>query len=272
MGPVRRSSLALALGFLLAFAAEGGASSAGKAVKIVASASSWTVVKSHVRVAGTVTPHPAGIAVTLQQRQGTGWLSLGEQEVRSDGSFSFVTQPSKLGLATYRVVTTKGTSYVGASPRVPVRVLHWQYVTDIAGFEYVTPTPGSGSLTTDPIVSDGVRYEHPISLDPGCYNQWGGNAWIDYILQRQYQLFSATIGLDDEAVSGATATYVVLGGDGKKLATGSLVRGQATKIKVSVGGEYRLRLWINVPDPNNAAGCSTYFTHVVFGDAELLGP
>ena len=31
-------------------------------------------------------------------------------------------------------------------------------------------------------------------------------------------------------------------------------------------------LSINVPDPNNAAGCSTYFPHVVFADAQLLGP
>jgi hypothetical protein len=268
---VGRLSLALSLAGLLAFAADGGASSGGKAVKIAASAVPWVVVGSHVGVRGTVTPHPAGMSVRLEQRQGTGWLSLGEHTVRANGTFLFVAEPGKVGLATYRVVAN-GTSYAGSSARVPVRVLRWQYVTDIADFEYVTPTPGSGSLTTDPIASDGVRYDHPVSLDPGCYNQWGGNAWIDYILQRQYEQFSATIGLDDKASSGATATYVVLGGDGKKLATGSLVRDQATKVKVSVSGEYRLRLWINVPDPNNAAGCSPYFTHVVFGDASLLGP
>jgi NPCBM/NEW2 domain len=269
---VSRLSLALSLAGLLVFAADGGASSGGKAVKIAASTTPWTVVKSHVAITGTVTPHPPGITVTLQQRQGTGWLAVSETPVHSNGTFSFRTEPSRVGLATYRVVTTKGTSYVGSSARVPVRVLHWRYVTDIAEFEYVTPTPGSGSLTTDPIVSDGVRYEHAISLDPGCYNQWGGNAWIDFILERQYEQFSATVGLDDQAASGATATYVVLGGDGRKLATGSLVRSEATKVKVSVSGEYRLRLWVNVPDPNNAAGCSPYFTHVVFADAQLLGP
>ena len=145
-------------------------------------------------------------------------------------------------------------------------------MTDIAEFEYVTPAPGAGSLTTDPIVSDGVRYEHAVSLDPGCYNQWGGNAWMDYVLQRQYAQFSATVGLDDEAVSGATATYVVLGGDGKKLAIGSLVWGQATKIKVSVSGEYRLRLWINVPDPEQRRRLQLVLHARVFGDAELLGP
>src|SRR4029079_11260099 len=150
------------------------------------------------------------ITVALEQRQGTGWLSVAEKPVRANGTFSFVAAPSKVGVATYRVVTAKSTSFVGSSARVPVRVLRWQYLTDITDFEYVTPTPGSGSLTTDPIMSDGVRYEHPVSLDPGCYNQWGGNAWIDYILQRQYEQFSATVGLDDKAGSGATATYVVL--------------------------------------------------------------
>jgi len=41
---------------------------------------------------------------------------------------------------------------------------------------------------------------------------------------------------------------------------------------VSVAGEYRLRVWINVPDPYHTGGCSSTFTKVVFGDAELLGP
>ena len=58
----------------------------------------------------------------------------------------------------------------------------------------------------------------------------------------------------------------------ESVAAGSLVTGAATKLRVSVSGEYRLRLRINVPDPNNAAGCSTTYTKVVFGDAELLGP
>ena len=35
---------------------------------------------------------------------------------------------------------------------------------------------------------------------------------------------------------------------------------------------YRVRLRINVPDPNNAAGCGINFTQVVFGDAQVLGP
>ena len=125
---MRRSSRALSLAFgaLLAFAADGGASSDGKAVKIAATASPWAVVKSRVRVAGTVTPHPAGITVTLQQRQGNG-LAFARRSTGARGRyFSFVTQPSKLGLAAYPVVTAKGTSYVGASARLPVRVLHWQ--------------------------------------------------------------------------------------------------------------------------------------------------
>jgi hypothetical protein len=267
---VGRLSLALCLAGLLAFAADGGASSGSKAVKIAATASRWVVVGNHVRVSGTVTPHPAGLTVTLEQRRGTGWLSLGEQPVSANGTFSFSAEPSKVGLATYRVVTAKDSGYAGSSARVPVRTLHWEYLTSIESFAYVRPI--SGNLTTGPIVSDGVRFEHPVALDPGCYNQWSGSAWIDYLLERQYQLFSATVGLDDQTPAGVTATYTVLGGDGKKLASGSLVPGAATKIKVSVGGEYRLRLWINVPDPNNAAGCSSYFPHVVFGDASLLGP
>lgn len=267
---MRCLSAALTLAAVLAFAPAAGAGVVGNTVRIAVSASPWAVADGNVVISGTVKPHPAGIAVTLQQRRGTGWLPVADKQVRADGAFSFVAAPGKLGLATYRVVTAKGTSYTGASARVPVRVLHWQYVTSIDAFAYITPI--SGNLTTSPIDSNHVHYEHPIALDPGCYNQWSGSAWIDYLLQRQYELFNATVGLDDAASSGATATYSVVGGDGRQLASGSLVPGASTKIRVSVAGEYRLRLRINVPDPNNASGCSTYFTHVVFGDAQLLGP
>lgn len=267
---MRRLSLGLTAALLLILAANAAAGPAAKSVKIDASPPPWAALKSPFAIRGTVAPHPPGLVVTLQQRQGAGWLPVGDRPVRSNGTFTFVVAPSKLGFATYRVIASQDSGYIGASASLSVRVLHWEYLTSIESFAYINPI--SGGLTTEPIVSNGVRYEHPVALDPGCYNQWSGSAWIDYLLQRQYALFNATVGLDDQAPAGSTATYTVLGGDGKKLATGSLVPGKSTKLQLSVKGEYRLRLWINVPDPNNAAGCSTYFPHVVFGDAELLGP
>lgn len=243
------------------------ASGAPHANRIAVSAVPWAVVGTHVGVRGTVTPHPAGLQVSLQQRQGTGWLTVGAAPVRGDGSFRLVASPARVGIATFRVV---GANFTGESARVPVRVLHWVYVESVPGFAYTPPI--SGEVTSEPIETAGVRYQHPLSMDAGCYNQWGGDAWVDYDLERQYELFTATVGIDDAAPAGSTATYNVIGGDGRKLASGSLVSGSSTKIHVSVAGEYRLRLRVNVPDPYNAAGCSTTYTKVVFGDAELLGP
>jgi len=257
--------VALPVAVLLAFvpAAAGGS----QANRIAATAAPWAVVGTNVGVRGTVTPHSAGLQVKLQQRQGTGWLTVAATGVRADGSFGLVARPGRVGIATYRVV---GANFTGESARVPVRVLHWVYVDSVPGFAYAPPI--SGEVTSEPIESAGVRYEHPVSLDAGCYNQWGGDAWVDYELERQYEFFNATVGIDDSAPPGSTATYDVIGGDGRRLASGSLVSGSATKIHVSLAGEYRLRLRVNVPDPYNAAGCSTTYTKVVFGDAELLGP
>jgi len=221
--------VALPVAALLAFVPA--AAGAPHANRIAVSAVPWAVVGTHVGVRGTVTPHPAGLQVSLQQRQGSGWLTVGA---------------------------------------APVRVLHWVYVESVPGFAYTPPI--SGEVNSEPIATAGVRYQHPLSMDAGCYNQWGGDAWVDYDIERQYELFSATVGIDDAAPAGSTATYNVIGGDGRKLASGSLVSGSSTKIHVSVAGEYRLRLRVNVPDPYNAAGCSTTYTKVVFGDAELLGP
>src|SRR5262249_14479805 len=193
---------------LFAFSGGAGAATSAKAVRIAASASPWTVVESGVVISGNVTPHPAGIELTLQQRHGGGWLSVGDRPVRADGAFSFVAAATKPRLPTYRVVTAKGTEYVGSSASVPVRVLHWQYVTSIEEFAYITPI--SGNITTTAITSGGVRYEHPVALDPGCYNQWDGSAWIDYVLERQYKGFSATVGLDDASPAHQTATHSII--------------------------------------------------------------
>jgi len=250
---------------LLALAPHAGAAN----VTIQASAAPWVVEGGHLAVTGRVSPHPAGLELTLQQRRGTGWVSVADVGVRSDGAFAFTARPAAPGVAVYRVVTEKGTSFAGASGSVPVRVLHWAYIDTIDAFGYVVPL--SGDLTTGPIDSGGVHYDHDVSLDAGCYNQWNGSAWIDYILQGQYELFTATIGLDDAAPAGSTATYSIIGG-GRKLASGSLVSGSSTKLRIPLAGLYRVRLEINVPDPTHAAGCSSSFTHVVFGNAELLGP
>lgn len=238
-----------------------------QASRIAATAAPWAVVGTNVGVHGTVTPHPAGLQVRLQQRKGTGWLTVATTGVRGDGGFGFVARPDRVGVATYRVV---GANFTGESARVPVRVLHWVYVDSVPVFADAPPI--SGEVTFDAIQSAGVRYQHAVSMDAGCYNQWGGDAWVDYDLERQYEYFSATVGIDDSAPAGSTATYNVVGGDGRKLASGSLVSGASTKLHVSVAGEYRLRLRVNVPDPYNAAGCSTTYTKVVFGNAELLGP
>jgi hypothetical protein len=227
------------------------------------------IVGSHLRISGDVKPHLAGVDVTLQEQKTSGWLTVASKTVASDGGFSFITRPNRVGLKAYRVVTSKGTSFVGASARVPVRVLHWTYLGNSQAFYYVSPIVGD--LSTQPIASDGVHYEHPISLDPGCYTSWGGSAWIDYPLESRYEKFSATVGVGDAVPTQLTLTYSLIGA-GKKLASGSVVAGQSRKINVSVEGVYRLRFMINVPDPTNAAGCSPAFPQVVFGDAQVLGP
>ena len=267
----RSLTVAFALSALLAFApnVSAGRNTTPKAVTITASAVPWMVVGSNVRITGTVKPNLAGVGVTLQQQKDGGWFPVADKTVGSNGDFSFSTRPNRVGPKSYRVVTSKGTNFAGASARVPVRVLHWTYLGDNQAFYYVNPIVGD--LSTQPIASNGVHYEHPISLDPGCYNSWGGSAWIDYSLQRQYERFTATVGVGDAVPTTLTLTYTLIGA-GKKLASGSVAAGQSTKINVSVEGVYRLRFMINVPDPTNSAGCSPTFPQVVFGDAQVLGP
>jgi len=175
--------VALPVAAVLAFVPA--AAGAPHANRIAVSAVPWAVVGTHVGVRGTVTPHPAGLQVSLQQRQGSGWLTVGAAPVRGDGSFRLVASPARVGIATFRVV---GANFTGKSARVPVRVLHWVYVESVPGFAYTPPI--SGEVTSEPIATAGVRYQHPLSMDAGCYNQWGGDAWVDYDLERQNHILS----------------------------------------------------------------------------------
>jgi hypothetical protein len=95
---VRCLPVALFAVAVLLSATSAGAGTGAKAVRIDASASRWAVLASRVVIRGRVSPHPAGLELTLQRRQGSGWLSIGDEAVRADGAFVFVAAPSRPGL------------------------------------------------------------------------------------------------------------------------------------------------------------------------------
>jgi hypothetical protein len=266
---IRLVTVALIASLAVATGAAAGGSAQG--VKIAVSAPPWVLAGTNLGITGTVTPHPAGLQLTLQRWVGTGWLQIGTAAPRADGAFAFHLPTAKQGASRYRVVTPKDSGFAGTSADLAVKVFHWSYLANIEEFQYVDPIVGDLSL--DPITASGVHYEHGIAMDPGCYNEYDGTAWVDFPLQRRYETFTAAMALGGYATTGSTATYDIVGGDGKKLASGSLAYGGAPqKVRVSVSGEYRLRLVITVPDPTHAAGCGSTYTEVVFGDAQLLGP
>ena len=258
----------LTVAFLLSVVLASGAHAA-RPVKIAASANPWTIVGNPLRISGTVSPSTAGLQVTLQEKNlYGGWMTLDAMPVNASGAFAFTAKPNRLGTKSFRVVTAKGSAFSGASTTVPVRVFQWSYLGDV----FAGIPPLAGNTDFDPVSIAKVEYDHPVALDAGCFNQWDGSAWIDYILNRQYQQFTATVGIVDGVASNSTASFKVVGGDGKVFAAGQLTAGVVQKVNVSVAGEYRLRLWINVPDTLHTGGCSSTFTQVAFGDAQLLGP
>jgi hypothetical protein len=253
---------------LVAFAPAASAERSANVTITAAPAAPWVAVGSRVGITGKVTPHPAGIRVTLEQQAAGGWRAVGTASVHPDGAFSFVTRPDKPGPTNYRVATSTGADLTGSSAPVHVKVLEWSFLADIDAFIYARPIVGD--ISTEPIKAGGVTYEHPVSLDAGCYNPYDGSFWIDYNLAGQYRMFAATVAIEDAAPSPKTATYTIFAG-GKILASGSLADTGSKKVSVSVDGMNRLRLRVNVPDVNHSAGCSEEITKVVFGDARLLG-
>lgn len=257
-------SLAASVSLVLVAVAAAGGSAPVKTVRITATAAPSAELGGQVAISGSVAPNTTALGLALQQRTTSGWTTVATNTV-TGSSFHFLTRPKTAGTATYRVVAVKGGPFAGNSAPVVVKVYRWSYLSDM----YTRPF--AGDLMTDPNSAGGVSYAHNITMDAGCYNAWNGDAWVDYILDKRYQEFTANVALDDAAPQNSTATWSVWGG-GKVLDSGSLTGGTVDKVKVSVAGMYRLRLRINVPDPTGAAGCGTSFTQVVFGNPQLLGP
>lgn len=124
----------------------------------------------------------------------------------------------------------------------------------------------NGAEQTGTFSTSGTRYGHAISMGAYCYNQDGGDYWIDYDLARSWSRFTATVGLRDDSPATSAASYKVLL-DGKVVATGRLALGTAIPLDIPVTGGLRLRLQMNNP----AAGVQTCSgdpnrTQVVWGD------
>jgi hypothetical protein len=244
---------------------------ADRVVKIKASAPRWTVVRGQIVIQGRVRPYPEGIELTLQQRRTGAWRNAGTRAAQGQGRFVFVAQPRKIGAITYRIVAAKGSGFVGASRKMRVRVLRWSFVGRIVAFR--GRKAGMGEVSTRTIVASDVRYRRAVILDAGCHNRRGGRAWVDYAVKKRYKVFTASVALGGAATTGSTARYAVIGGNGKRLASGNLAYGAPAKeINVLVGRFYRLRLWMRDPASANPRLCAHTHTKVVFGDAKLLGP
>jgi hypothetical protein len=258
----------LVAGLLLPIIAPAAGASGGAAQPVTIAASSsapYVMAGSGIVIKGAVKPHVSGLALSLQQRHGDGWLTVGAATAGANGAFSITAHPKTPGVATYRVAV-KGTGYAGASPPVPVQVVRWLHLANV----YVQMPRGTGELNTDPVQAGGVTYHYPVALDAGCYNAWNGSAWINYTLGKKYQELTATVAISDDALPGTTGSYWVIA-DNKTVATGKLDIGQSAKLDIPVTGVSRLKLEANFPDPTGAAGCSGFYPRMVFGDAQILG-
>jgi hypothetical protein len=251
---------------LAPLAAAGGGTTPQTVTIAATSAEPYVIAGSSLGIKGGVKPHVGGVALSLQQHRDGGWFIVGAATSGANGAFSFTVQPKTPGLATFRVVAAKGTSYTGDSAPFPVQVVHWTYLANV----YVQMPRGTGELDTEAVKADGVTYQYPVALDAGCYNAWNGTSWIEYDLGKQDEALKATVAIADDALPGTTGSYAVVV-DRKTVASGNLVPGQSAKINVPLAGASRLKLMANFPDPTGAGGCGTFYPRMVFGDAQLLG-
>jgi serine/threonine protein kinase len=145
-----------------------------------------------------------------------------------------------------------------------------QWVSDFHAVDYdrAASVNGSPDDYVGPYKTNGTLYGHSLGVSPGCYNQDGGDFWIEYDLSRTWSTMSGVVGVSDDSPDAARVTWRVYG-DAKLLASGVATLGAATHVHVSVNNVLRLRLWIN--DPRSAQDdCNVAReTNLVWGNLQL---
>ncbi|MGD9525246.1 MAG: protein kinase [Dehalococcoidia bacterium] len=104
----------------------------------------------------------------------------------------------------------------------------------------------TGTWRTGQASTSGTQHSHAVTMAASCSGRNGGDYWIEYDLARDWNTFTATVGLRDDDASDATASYKVLV-DNQILTSGSLTIGKTAQVNVPVTNALRLRLLINNP-------------------------
>jgi serine/threonine protein kinase len=163
--------------------------------------------------------------------------------------------------------------------------------TTDGGVNPATPTAGSSGLPTAPIyLTDlnyvekdekadfesyenepadisGHTYGHALSMGDSCSRGDGGDYWVDFDISRQWETFTAVVGVTDKSPAATSVTYTVFA-DTHPISSGTLTLGKAVPINVSVHNVLRLRFLYHDPTALTNS-CSLPRPWVAWGDPVL---
>jgi serine/threonine protein kinase len=99
----------------------------------------------------------------------------------------------------------------------------------------------------------GQSFGHALKTRAICDEQ-SQDYWVDYNLARNYSRFTAKVGISDSARASSKASYNVLV-DGRTVAGGDLIFGQAVPLDIPVDNVLRLRLQVNEHEDATKTNC-----------------
>ena len=137
--------------------------------------------------------------------------------------------------------TTGGQASSGSTALSPEYLGETQYVeTDDS------PQCWDGSFTDTVATIDGQDYTQSINTQVTSCLDASENlpSYVEYNLDREYNWFNATLGLDDNGTSSSALVQFQIFGDGVQLFSQNISFGQAVPIHLSVTGVLRLKLQV----------------------------
>lgn len=196
-------------------------------------------------VTGSVSPARPGKTVTLQRLVGSSWQNRASVALSSTSHFSFAFKPTVKGSYYYRVVKPAESGYAGSvSSRLTttvyakVRYLETTYssVGDDGGW-----TSADQDVTT---TSNGTNFPHSLGWSLNSCERCGV-VYEEYAIGGTWGVFAATVGLQDDSPTGATAKLEVFM-DGRSTGVTLLQLGQTTRIRYGTSHIQRIRIQVTV--------------------------
>jgi hypothetical protein len=227
-------------------------------VTITLKSTASPMVGSWINLSGRTSKQLHGTLASVQRRQGSGsWKKFASAKVSSSGALSAKIRDTGVGRYGWRF-SIAATAKHKASTSSPVTTTGYKYYY-LSDLDMVNVAPPQAYSM--PVTMGGQTYYHSLQFYMNGNYTFSDTTTAEYNMSYKCTTFVATVGIDDQSLSGSAATDQVLA-DGALLGSTSVGMGRGVPVQYDIQGVFRLAVTSLTTTPNDL--------YPDWGDARVL--